>query len=91
MVNRPIFGALCLGLFLGTVIGMTVCHWLTGRYTPGAFVGETFGAAIGALAGIFFDRHLPKRSKRTFVVVAVTLFAIGAMPLLVTILRHGVR
>jgi hypothetical protein len=69
-----------IGMAVGSLIGCAVCHGLTGRFTPGAIIGQGFGGAIGILIGLFVDGKASKRSKLLFWITAGVMAVLGALP-----------
>jgi hypothetical protein len=83
----PLIG-LSLGMSIGILIGCAVCHWLTGRFTPGQFIGQGIGAGFGVLVGLYVEGRTSKGSKLLFVIAACSLVAMGALPFAVVLFRQ---
>ena len=69
-----------IGMSVGIVVGGTVCHWLTGRFAPGQFIGQGIGGGLGILVGLYVDGRTSKRSKLLFGIAACSMLVLGALP-----------
>lgn len=77
--SKPIIG-LVAGLSFGGVLGVLVCHLMTNHIQPGLTIGQGFGAGLGLLIGLFVDGKTSKRSKFLFMIAAVVMVMVGALP-----------
>src|SRR5579872_1022412 len=72
-----------IGSPIGMSLGITISYWSVGHAQPALSAGWGAGAAIGCLVGLYVDRNKSPRGRTLLLVAAISMLAIGTLPLLV--------